>query len=465
MAVDHLEKARKTFRQLAAGEIDSYSHDYYYKDMAEDLKRAGQPFSAVDPTGKSSDEDIYHAARKGLNLSHLREARQAYTRFIRGRPSSEAAVVKLPEGGFLTAEEAREIGAQYEKDRQPSSSGAEAAIKSIRDSLQKAGADFAALDPTGASTLKDIAAALEHAAREDFLAHARKNYAELVKGVHSADSIDMYVRGVHDNLQKSGEGLSALDPSRQKSDADMQAVLDEAVRRNYLDGARKEFLEFKESTTPYTSSVIEYIGEKIRKCMALAGQPLSALDGTGASSDANVEAELQAAARRIHAVAARKLYEDLCKVEDWGCTPEDVERNAQEIRDRLALAGADASALDEHGKKSATEADEDFKRKIDYAHIEGARKMFKLLGAKDFYSRGELARWQRGICEHFRAAATDARALNEFRSPADPVEWKKKFDDACTAAWEKHYKNHPDEPIQPVAKVKFKRRDAPASSG
>lgn len=206
----HLEEARRSYRALEKS-VKPEATALFVKAIDMHLRKAKCGYDALDPTGKSS------AARMRKNIDG----------FVKARYIDKAR-------GYLRA---LSHGSDESDIFAP-----EFWLKAMEAELQKANADYAALDPKGEKTHKKMLPVIAKAERAAHLRQARKKFVELKEGLsletalavrtvgkkHNPESV---AEAIREHLELAGRDLAALDPEGKKSTKDMEAELD-AARKN-----------------------------------------------------------------------------------------------------------------------------------------------------------------------------------------------------------------------------------------
>jgi citrate lyase gamma subunit len=197
--------------------------------------------------------------------------------------------------------EAREALARFETTEVAhGSSTINHIVRTIRDNLVKAGVDAAALDATGKSTAKDMEGRIEKAAARAHLTAARTEFArfETTDASYDAGTIDHIAQTIREHLAKAGVDAAALDATSKSTAEDMESRIEKAAARAHLTAARTEFARFETTDVSHSANTIAFIAKTIRAHFAKAGADASALDPTGKSSAATMEARIDRAVER-----------------------------------------------------------------------------------------------------------------------------------------------------------------------
>src|SRR5580692_11457386 len=103
------------------------------------------------------------------------------------------------------------------------------------------------------------------------IAHARRFFEIL----HTTESPETDLRIMEAKLKDAGLGYEALDPTRQKTAAQIKAEISELVTQGHLRGARKAFEKLHTAVSP------DLYVEAMATRLAAAGAGYEALDPTG----------------------------------------------------------------------------------------------------------------------------------------------------------------------------------------
>jgi hypothetical protein len=236
----------------------------------------------------------------------------------------------------------------------------ESAENCIREKLKLAGLTAAALDETGQKSAAEMDAALVQAGRDNRLRCARKlmHTLETTTVPHDHETADRFIKEIRDQLAQAGRDITALDPAGKQDAAEIEARFAAGKRRMCLQKARRDFADFEKTNTAGWVMLIGHIVTRVRENMARAGEPLSALDPTGASSDADIEARIAAAARRIKIVDMQSKLTEAEKDRKYVTSIDDVNRPRADINKALAELGLGMESLDPTCKATAAEMEQ-----------------------------------------------------------------------------------------------------------
>lgn len=98
----------------------------------------------------------------------------------------------------------------------------------ILNNLQKAGADFSALDPKGERSDSEIREEVKGWIKAPHIAKAQQFYYAL-ETARSPDLAEHYRDTIKTSLRKAGVGFAALDPSGEKGEHTLKLEIDRAV--------------------------------------------------------------------------------------------------------------------------------------------------------------------------------------------------------------------------------------------
>ena len=196
---DEVEYARELYTRLSAGDTVGYGlAETMAKDIRETLKKAGADSASLDPSGKKSVADMDRALNAATSASQVKHARELYTRLSTGYTAGYGL--------------------------------AETMAKDIRETLKKAGADSASLDPSGKKSVADMDRALNAATSASQVKHARELYTRLSTGYTAGYGLaETMAKDIRETLKKAGADSASLDPSGKKSVADMDRALNAAT--------------------------------------------------------------------------------------------------------------------------------------------------------------------------------------------------------------------------------------------
>jgi hypothetical protein len=118
-----------------------------------------------------------------------------------------------------------------------------------------------------------------------------------------------------------------------------------ARKRLLLMFARKSLSDIEEGPLAGWSTITDYLEKKIRGSIAAAGEDLSALDPSGKSTIAGMDARIRKGIAQIFILAAQEIFVKIGGNPD----PGELERSLKEIRKHLDKAGVQLEALDPSG--------------------------------------------------------------------------------------------------------------------
>ncbi len=300
--------------------------------------------------------------------------------------------------------------------------------RSIKEEIAALGKDLSALDPSGKSSNEQIQERFKRAAIRAHIVSARRQFDDFEKTdiAHDFTIVDHIASRIKAHIVAAHADFSILDPSGKNTTAQMEERLKKAASRANIITARKRFAEFE--TREEDSLYPEHVERAIRNSLSAAGADMSALDATGQSSAEQMESRFQQATVRGHILNARKEFAGL-EATDEGL---DVEFHEKEIRDSLATAGADMSALDPSGASSAERMEARLKQAVLRAHLAGAR------GSLVYFEEDHKATYALDDAkEHLTAAGGDMSALGApgAKSPEQTAERLKRIADTLTEAF------------------------------
>lgn len=219
-----LEKARRDFHKFestppvpASAEKSRRMADKLWRDFTIDiiesqLKKAGAGYADLDPSGERSGDEIRGVLLGFRYRVHVDEARDALAQL---KVNAKRRSIDIEPEYYL---------------------------KKIHDELQKAGADFAALDPEGKISAHEMKTrVVPQAVRDAHFSLAVKKFDTLAEGIPAISALAAGMVGgkpltpervageVRDHLKKAGRGLAALDPKGQKTDREMAQELNSRV--------------------------------------------------------------------------------------------------------------------------------------------------------------------------------------------------------------------------------------------
>lgn len=228
----------------------------------------------------------------------------------------------------------------------------------IREKLAKAGTDATAL---GFKTAAEGEAEIERRRLDCALRSARKMYRDYLSDSSPRETnMVAYARSQIEKMAAhAGKSLAAVDELGNSEDRDIRDRLEATGRAILRLTARKMYKEFTEGNTASFADQLDYHRKKIAEHVDAAGFGWADLD-PAAGSEAAVKEKMEAGARRACLLHARKMYAEFRLTPTaWG--EHMIEYHVNKIKENLRLAGADAAALDEEGKTTATEME----RRID----------------------------------------------------------------------------------------------------
>lgn len=168
VARGHLDRARKLFAYFEEGHTGVQRQK---QDILRHLRLAGdKSLSALDPSGKSAEEEIEERLKQAAKFGHLLEARAAFVQLEKGSTWVDNCIEEIRKGlvfaeadksaldpsGRSTKEEMEEIYEQVvacahlrkadkditELEKNFDKGGGYRALKKIKERLEKAGAEF-----------------------------------------------------------------------------------------------------------------------------------------------------------------------------------------------------------------------------------------------------------------------------------------------------------------------------------
>lgn len=200
-----LAQAQKFYRALVSGQKPEMT-PMLVRFIDDNLKKLRLDYSHLDPASGRSHKEIFEQVRGISDAYHIGKARRVLANMQRGGTID------------LLADHVR---------------------STLEKELNAAGVGYAALDPTGERSDKEMRGVVDEAMRGMHLRLARKQYGDLWNGFARVtpasaqelkDSLSRKLRGdhikqLHQHLAKGDWPLSALPLQPGHSDAEVQAVL------------------------------------------------------------------------------------------------------------------------------------------------------------------------------------------------------------------------------------------------
>jgi hypothetical protein len=317
-----IDEARKAFDSLKNTTDSSFWVDWSLNRMRAALAKAGADAAALDPEMKKTAAEMEAEITAAEKEACLRGGRKKFSEFIESGQGGEADSFKR-------------------------------ALEDMAESMRRAGLGLEALDESGQRSAQEVSDCLDAAIRRRALIEARKNYQEWIttRIAGWGDMTEWHEKKIADALALAGEDYAALDPAA--TEADIRRRIAEASCRLRLLHARERFHTLETTTSTAYSSDPKSLSRQIRQHVAAAGADLAALDETGKSSVADIEARIGKAERRLLVMGAREAWNGMKGDDDSPYGSADI--NLKRLRNLLEAAGADASALDASGRRSAAE--------------------------------------------------------------------------------------------------------------
>lgn len=399
-----LEEARKWYASLQKMAERPYWVDDAVKRMREHLGKAGVDAAALDPEGKKSAAEMeqeLEAARRDALLKGIR----------------------------------KEFAAFVHSDRPLDILSLDSELKEFRKTLDILGLDMTALAEGGKRTEMDIQQTLDAAISRRCLAAAREKFHDYENATAAGlgTMTDYLEQKIAEHLKAAGAKPEDLDPEGRSTQANIEGRMKTARQRLHLMAAREELKSFETTISCVYADEPDKQEKDIRQHLAVAEQDLPALDESGNSTAADIEKRLQNARWRMQVRAAREVYRYLQKLEEDDSGIYTFEYSLGKLRKYLAVAGADASVLDETHLRTAPEMEDRLTKLEQRLHFYAAKKAladFEMAGAPqkldDIYARAE------SISGKFNKAGDHIEAVN----PDDP-DAREKITERLEAAMER----------------------------
>jgi hypothetical protein len=283
-------------------------------------------------------------------------------------------------------------------------------VRHIRECLAAEGKTIAALDRSGESTDEQMEERLQRAIKRKHLIGAQKDFSRLEAQETAGDieGVNMYVGFIREHLREAGLSVSALDPTGNSTDEQMEERLQETVRNRHISAARKNFEDFETQQAGHSISSIEFLERRIREQLAEAGADITALDPSGKSTREEIEDRLGTSRIRAHIISARRRFGDLYTTEGRVMS---IDMARRDIREHLDAAGTDASALDPSGKRQAAQMEDSIARAVREAHLRGLEKELV-----SFEEEGKKAAFE-AARQHLLALGSEVPERDSFATP------------------------------------------------
>jgi len=366
--MEKLEEIRELFEEFktTTGDLSEIAIDEIInRDIREPLAALGKTMKDLSDSDDSTDRQMEDVLQLAINRIRVQTARFRFAEFETQPKSSIVYSERL-----------------------------------IRATLEKAGEPLYVLDPSlkpknaaeQQTCNKKIEARLQlHTARlrimddpEQF-ENLRKAYQIFreIQANATGNNISGRADKIETLLASIYAPLAMLDPSYKSTNEEIQAQIDEAVKRGHLFRARTLFNKIVDGTDAYHVRVNE---GALRSHLTEAGVTISALKK--GSTDEEMQARLDAAVKNNHLLRARALFDKI----EAGTDLDNAEDNKMALEGHLHDAKATISALE----KEST--DEEMQDRLDRAMI----RNHALKIAKDF-SNPTTAGTIRDAQQHLRA--------------------------------------------------------------
>lgn len=211
----HLIKARDILDALEKddGERTYIETNKILLELISNLDASGADYSALDPTGNSTKEEMGKRVDDAAKRREIMMARRQFKN-IQSRVDMRDRLL------FDTAHPIRDME------------------QSIRRKLATAGVGFEALDETGEKTAEEMEAELKVVCQSALVDEAKKAYQEVVKfhSSYAKEILTVKVQMIKDTLVEAGVDHAVLDETGEKSSKDIEDYLKKLVdEAKYID--------------------------------------------------------------------------------------------------------------------------------------------------------------------------------------------------------------------------------------
>lgn len=308
-----IKGVRKEYKDVigATHSIDVSTRDSVVESISKSLQYLGADYSVLDESGRSSAAEVEKNLTEALDRRCLMAARKKYDEYVAANVPGWANLTDHLEGQIMLH-------------------------------LKAAGAPVEALDPTGASTAADIAAALKGAREHLNLIAAREAFTKYKDdpSIVYADHPETLEKTIRDHLAAAGKGLDALDASGKSSADDVRQSLDIARWKLRVKGACEIYTKLGDiaEDSPFLPG-FENDLKKLRKLLKDAGADAAVLDQTLLRTAPEMEQRLATVESRLHFRLAKKELADFEAISAPRALS-DVYTRVQRITDRFNAGSA-----------------------------------------------------------------------------------------------------------------------------
>ncbi len=175
---------------------------------------------------------------------------------------------------------------------------------------------------------------------------ARRKWADFLEYVSDdVKGVEIWQKWVREMLTAATADAAILDPTGQKTAAEMEAEIDAATKAAYLRSARKIWSGYPAKASDEPDFIAEYSLKNIRECLTRAGAALEDLDPDNLKTAADVEAAFEAGKKNIFLNSAKKMLKALEENDTIGYEMSSTKYKCDNIRRWAEASGKGIEAL------------------------------------------------------------------------------------------------------------------------